>query len=79
MRRLSGGTRGMAGAFSALEQFYAPANARARQEIEEQRHIGRPAPAPTDPPDLDPVPDAPAGGPPPVRFRGRITVRRPEG
>jgi hypothetical protein len=69
MRRLGAGTRGAAGAFSVVEQFFAPNAHDARRDLAEQRRIGRPAPAPTDPPDLAPGP----GG----RFRGRIVIRRP--
>lgn len=69
MRRLGAGTRGTAGVFSVFEQVFAPNAHDARRDLQEQRRIGRPAPAPTDPPDLSPTP----GG----RFRGRIVIRRP--
>jgi len=70
MRRLSTKGAGFAGAFSAIDQIYAPAHYDARQEIEEQRRIGKPAPAPTDPPDLKPA----SGTDPASRFRGRIVL-----
>ena len=69
MRRLGAGTRGAAGVFSVVEQVFAPNARDARRDLEEQRRVGRPAPAPTDPPELSPAP----GG----RFRGRIVIRRP--
>jgi hypothetical protein len=71
MRRLSTKGAGFAGAFSAIDQIYAPAHYDARQEIEEQRRVGKPAPAPTDPPDLKPA----SGTDPASRFRGRVVIR----
>jgi len=70
MRRLSAKGAGFAGAFSAIDQIWAPAHYDARQEIEEQRRVGTPAPAPTDPPGLKPV----SGTDPASRFRGRIVI-----
>ena len=71
MRRLSAKGAGFAGAFSAIDQIYAPAHYDARQEIEEQRRVGTPAPAPTDPPDLKPA----SGTDPASRFRGTVVIR----
>jgi hypothetical protein len=73
MRRLAAGTGGLSGVIGVFDQLWAPTHHQARQELEEQRHIGRPAPSPTDPPDLTPDPDAgPAG-----RFSGSIVLHRP--
>ncbi len=79
-RRIAPGRLGSAFAFSIFEEIYAPAHRQARDEIEEQRRVGRPAPAPTDPPDLpDPtVPGAqdPVPGRSRKHFGGRVVIRR---
>jgi hypothetical protein len=73
MRRLAAGSGGMSAIFGGVEQFYAPNAHRARQDWEEQKLVGAPAPAPTDPPDLRPS----TGVAPGDRFRGSIVVRLP--
>lgn len=79
-RRIAPGRLGSAFAFSIFEEIYAPAHRQARDEIEEQRRVGRPAPAPTDPPDL-PDPTVPGAqgtgtGRPRKHFSGRVVIRR---
>lgn len=74
MRRIAAGTKGVApGAFSVLEEVFAPTHHKAREEIEEQRRVGRPAPSPSDPPRIEPAPGA--GDDPATRFHGRIVFR----
>lgn len=73
MSRLGAGTSGVGNAFAPLEQIFAPGRYDARLELERQRHSSVPAPAPTDPPDLDAA-DAAGSS---ERFRGRVRLRRP--
>jgi hypothetical protein len=54
-----------------VEELFAPSRHQARMEIEAQRRVSRPAPAPTDPPNLEP-PGSPGSN---DRFRGRIVIR----
>jgi hypothetical protein len=54
MRRLGAGHGDLAGLFSALEMAFAPNALQAREELEAQRRIGKRAPSPADPPNLDP-------------------------
>lgn len=52
-RRLNFGKKGaVAVAFSAAEELWGPAKHDARIEVAAQHRVGRPAPAPSDPPDL---------------------------
>ena len=74
-RRLSAGTSGFGGSFGVVEQVFAPSLQQAREDLQEQHRIGRPAPAPTDPPDLGP--ERAGAADPASRFRGRIVIRRP--
>lgn len=73
-RRLSAGTSLFAVDFSLAEELFAPTRHQARQELEVQRRVGRPAPSPTDPP-LLPADPGPAAGA--RRFAGRIAVPPP--
>ena len=72
-RRLGAGTKGSAGMIGLVEQFFAPNAYDAKRDLEEQERVGKPAPAPTDPPELRPEP----GSDPGQRFRGTIRLRRP--
>jgi hypothetical protein len=57
--------------FSVFEEIYAPTRHEANLLMEAQRLVGAPAPAPSDPPFLEPVgPEAAAD-----RFRGRVVIR----
>jgi hypothetical protein len=59
--------------FSVFEEIYAPTRHEANLLMEVQRLVGAPAPAPGDPPFLEPVgPEATAD-----RFRGRVVIRKP--
>jgi hypothetical protein len=72
-RRLSAGSKGSAGMMGVFDQFFAPNAHDAKQDLEEQERVGKPAPSPTDPPELRPDP----GDHPTARFRGTIRLRRP--
>jgi hypothetical protein len=74
-RRWGAGKGRVAVSFSVFEELYGPTRHQARIEVEAQRRVGRPAPAPTDPPEL------PGGGPaapgrPRGRFSGTVVVPR---
>jgi hypothetical protein len=75
-RRWGAGNGSAAISFSMLEELFGPTKHQARIEVEAQRRLAQPVPAPTDPPDLaesDPAaPDRPRG-----RFTGIVVVRRP--
>ena len=58
---------------SVFSEIYAPTHYEATIQIEAQRRVGKPAPSPTDPPDLEPSGPAVAD----ERFRGRIVLRSP--
>ena len=72
-RRLGAGTKGSAGMMGIVDQLFAPNAHDAKRDLEEQQRVGKPAPAPTDPPELKPAP----GGDPANRFRSTIRLRRP--
>lgn len=74
-RRLSASSKRSAGMMSVFDQIFAPNAHDAKQDLEEQERVGRPAPAPTDPPELRPAPD----DDPAHRFRSTIRLTRPEG
>jgi hypothetical protein len=70
-RRWGAGNGSAAISFSMIEELFGPTKHQARIEVEAQRRLARPVPAPTDPPDLpEPGPDA-AG-----RFNGTVVIRR---
>ena len=61
-------------AFGALEEIFLPSGATARDELENQKLVGEAAPAPTDPPRLDPpglITDGPG-----QRFTGKVVIHR---
>lgn len=72
-RRLGAGTQGSAGMMGIVDQLFAPNAHDAKRDLEEQQRVGKPAPAPTDPPELRPAP----GADPADRFRSTIRLRRP--
>jgi hypothetical protein len=57
--------------FSAFEEIFAPTRHQARIEIQAQSRLVKPAPAPTDPPELEPP-----GPGTNDRFQGRVVVHR---
>ena len=70
-RRLMLGTGSAGTSFSVFEEIFAPTRHQARIEIEAQTRAVKPAPAPTDPPELEPP------GPGATRrFEGRVVIRR---
>jgi hypothetical protein len=69
--RLNPGKGTAALSFSALEEIFAPSRHEARAEIEQQRRVGEPAPAPADP--FEP----PSNRQGPKRFHGTIVIRKP--
>ncbi len=57
--------------FSVFEEIFQPSRHEANLLLEAQRLVGQPAPAPSDPPFLEPVgPEDSAD-----RFRGRVVIR----
>lgn len=60
--------------FGALEEIFHPSAAKARDERERQKLVGQPAPAPGDPPLLDPP--GPSSDGPDRRFTGKVVIRR---
>jgi hypothetical protein len=70
----SGGDReGGVMVFGALEEIFFPSAAKAREERDNQKLIGETAPAPADPPRLDPpglITDGPS-----KRFTGKVVIR----
>ena len=71
-RRLMLGSGSVGTSFSVFEEIFAPTRHQARTEIQAQSRAVRPAPAPTDPPDLE------GPGPNPAdRYQGRVVIRRP--
>jgi hypothetical protein len=70
--RLGLGKKSGALSFSALEEIFAPSRHEARQEIEQQRRVGRPTAAPTDPLEPEPEPERPGSG----RFSGTVVIRK---
>jgi hypothetical protein len=72
IRRMAAGSTGGGTFFSVFEEIYAPTRHEANLAIEAQRLVGAPAPAPTDPPALEPVGrDGELG-----KFRGRVVIRK---
>jgi hypothetical protein len=61
------------GSFSVFEEIFAPTRHDANLLLEAQRLVGQPAPAPSDPPFLEPL--GPEGST--DRFRGRVVIRPP--
>ncbi|MGZ4595776.1 MAG: hypothetical protein ACXV3V_02520 [Actinomycetes bacterium] len=57
-----------------IEELYGPSRHQARIEVEQQRRLAQPSPAPTDPPQL-PEPGTRASGRPRGRFTGVVVVR----
>ena len=57
-----------------IEELYGPSRHQARIEVEQQRRLARPSPAPTDPPE-QPEPRPPASGRARGRFTGFVVVR----
>jgi hypothetical protein len=60
-------------AFGAFEEIFLPSAAKARDELDNQKLVGEAAPAPTDPPRLDPpglITDGPS-----KRFTGKVVIR----
>jgi hypothetical protein len=75
-RRWGTGSGSAAISFSMLEELFGPTKHQARIEVEAQRRLAQPVPAPTDPPELsEPDPDGSAR--PRTRFSGTVRVRRP--
>jgi len=75
-RRLAGDTRGgAANAFTAIEELFGPAKREARIEIEQQRRVGKRAPAPGDPPTLVTNDDEDGDAP---RFAGTVVIQAPQ-
>ena len=70
-RRLAASAGSVGTSFSVFEEIYGPTKHEARIEVEAQRRIGKPAPAPADPPDLQPADGDPAGS----RFSSRIVIQ----
>ena len=62
--------------FGGLDEFFHPSAANARDELERQKTVGPAAPAPADPPLLDPP--GPATDEPDKRFTGKVVIRAPE-
>jgi hypothetical protein len=60
--------------FGSFEEIFNPSAARSREELEKQKLVGVAAPAPTDPPLLDPpglTTDEPG-----QRFTGKVVIHR---
>jgi hypothetical protein len=60
-------------AFGAFEEIFLPSASKARDELDNQKLVGEAAPAPTDPPRLDPpglITDGPS-----KRFTGKVVIR----
>jgi len=75
-RKWGAGSGSAAISFSLVEELFGPTRHQARIEVEAQRRLARPVPAPTDPPELsEPGPDGSAQ--PRNRFTGTVVVRRP--
>ena len=72
-RRWGAGSGSAAISFSMIEELFGPTRHQARIEVEAQRRLARPVPAPTDPPDL-PESDHDASA---RRFTGIVVIRRP--
>lgn len=75
-RRWGAGKGRVALSLSVFEELYGPTRHQARIEVEEQRRLSQPSPAPTEPPELA-EPAASAPGRRRGRFKGIVVVRRP--
>jgi len=73
-RQLVQGSGSAGTSFSVFEEIFAPTRHQARVEIQAQQRAVKPAPAPTDPPDLEPPGP---GGKAADRYQGRVVIRRP--
>jgi hypothetical protein len=60
--------------FGSFEEIFLPSAARSREELEKQKLVGEAAPAPTEPPRLDPP--GLATDEPGRRFTGKVVIRR---
>lgn len=74
-RRWGAGNGSAAISFSMIEELFGPTKHQARIEIEAQRSLARPVPAPTNPPDLTES-GAEAAGRRRGRFTGVVVIRR---
>jgi hypothetical protein len=74
-RRWGAGNGSAAISFAMIEELFGPTKHQARIEVEAQRSLARPVPAPTDPPDL-PESRAEAPGRHRGRFAGIVVIRR---
>jgi hypothetical protein len=61
--------------FGGFDEIFLPSASKAREELESQKLVGEALPAPTDPPELEPV--GLVTDDPSTRFRGKIVIRRP--
>jgi len=75
IRRWGAGNGSAAISLSMVEEMFGPTKHQARIEVEAQRSLARPVPAPTDPPDL-PESGAEAPGRRRGRFTGIVVIRR---
>jgi hypothetical protein len=76
-RKWGSGSGSAAISFSLVEELFGPTKHQARIEMEAQRRLAQPVPAPTDPPELSES-DPATRSKPQGRFAGRVVVRRPE-
>jgi hypothetical protein len=75
-RRFAPGAGGFGNALGAVEEIFAPARHEARIQLEEQKRVGKLAPAPGDPPDLA-EPEPARSARPGQRFKGTVKIPRP--
>jgi hypothetical protein len=71
-----GAGNGSAAISSMIEELFGPTKHQARIEVEAQRSLARPVPAPTDPPPDLPEPGAEAPDRRRGRFTGIVVIRR---
>jgi hypothetical protein len=75
-RRWGAGNGSAAISLSVIEELFGPTRHQARIEVEAQRRLARPVPAPTDPPELpESDPEGPAR--PRTRFTGTVVIPPP--